>query len=257
MDNELIIVRQLPVIEEQLIAVKPRIEARVKEALSLVCTEDTVKIVKKVRTEINKEFEEFENRRKSVKEQIMKPYDILNATYEDCVRKPYEDALRQLSGKIADVEDILRIAKEEEVKAYFDEYAQSRGVPFADFKRSGVKVNLSASKSSLKDAARQYIDRLFDDVELINAQEHKDEVLYEYQQTLNVSKAITTVINRHRVLGNVERVETVKRVEVKTTLSKPKPVDNTERQMTFTVVATIDKLKELKTFLEKGEYKII
>ena len=47
--NELIKVVQLPVIEEQLRSMKETVDKRVGEALSLVCTEETVQTVKGVR----------------------------------------------------------------------------------------------------------------------------------------------------------------------------------------------------------------
>ena len=64
MENNLIVIKQLPVIEDQLVAVKQSIEERVNAALSLVCTEDTYKDIKKVRSELNKEYQELEKRRK-------------------------------------------------------------------------------------------------------------------------------------------------------------------------------------------------
>jgi len=74
MNDNLIIVRQLPVIEDQLLQVKASIESRVGEALSLACTEDTYKAVKKARSELNKEYAELERRRKEVKASILAPY---------------------------------------------------------------------------------------------------------------------------------------------------------------------------------------
>ena len=54
MEKNLIVVKQLPVIEDQLLAVKNSIEERVATALSLVCTEETYKDIKKVRSELPK-----------------------------------------------------------------------------------------------------------------------------------------------------------------------------------------------------------
>ena len=64
--NELIKVVQLPVIEEQLRSMKETVDKRVGEALSLVCTEETVQTVKGVRAELNKEFQTLEEQRKEV-----------------------------------------------------------------------------------------------------------------------------------------------------------------------------------------------
>jgi len=60
MENELIVVRQLPVIEERLRSVRAEIEDKTKEAMSLVCTEDTYRDVKKVRSELNRQFDALE-----------------------------------------------------------------------------------------------------------------------------------------------------------------------------------------------------
>ena len=58
--KDLIRVAQLPVIEEHLKALSDEIDAKVSEAMSMVCTEDTVKSVKKVRAELNSQFWELE-----------------------------------------------------------------------------------------------------------------------------------------------------------------------------------------------------
>ena len=89
MDQDLIVVKQLPVIEDQLIAVKESIETRVKEATSLICTEDNYKDVKKVRADLSKEYQEMETRRKAVKAAIIAPYDQFEKIYKDCVGDAY------------------------------------------------------------------------------------------------------------------------------------------------------------------------
>ena len=64
MNNELIVVKQLPVIQEQLQQAKKAVSARVEAACSLVCNEDTVKSVKEERAKLNKEFKLWEEKRK-------------------------------------------------------------------------------------------------------------------------------------------------------------------------------------------------
>ena len=48
-NNELIIVKQLPIIEEQLKKASDEIDEKVKNAVALVCNEETIKIVKEVK----------------------------------------------------------------------------------------------------------------------------------------------------------------------------------------------------------------
>ena len=69
--TELIVVRQIPIIEDQLRSVKVQVEERVSSILSLVCTEDTYKEIKKERAALGKEYAAFEQRRKAVKAEIM------------------------------------------------------------------------------------------------------------------------------------------------------------------------------------------
>ena len=64
MSTDLIVVKQLPVIEEQLRSVKMTIQDRVNDVLSMECTEATYREVKKARAELNAEFRELEARRR-------------------------------------------------------------------------------------------------------------------------------------------------------------------------------------------------
>ena len=59
--QELIIVKQLPIIEERLKGLSIEIDEKVKYAKSLVVSDETVKDVKKVRAELSKEFKELEH----------------------------------------------------------------------------------------------------------------------------------------------------------------------------------------------------
>ncbi len=55
-ENQIIVVKQLPIIEEHLKALSVEIEGKVKAAKSLVCTEDTVKDIKATRSGLNAQF---------------------------------------------------------------------------------------------------------------------------------------------------------------------------------------------------------
>ena len=65
--TDLIVVKQLPVIVEQLRGIKAAAEEKVEAALSLACTEDTVQVVKKRRAELNAIRKDLEARRAVVK----------------------------------------------------------------------------------------------------------------------------------------------------------------------------------------------
>lgn len=268
--KEMIAVKQLPIIVEQLQQVKEEVAAKVDFALRLVCTEDTVKDVKKVRSELNKELAEYEASRKAVKKAILTPYEQFEVVYKDCVSDTYKKADTELKRKIDSVENELKAQKAAEVKAYFDEYLQSKGIDFVTFDSAHINVTLSASMKSLKEQAKAFIDKIADDLALIDTQEHKDEILYEYKQSLNVSNAITTVANRYKAIeaakaAEEERkareqaaAEAAAKVEAVTppTVEPIAPPVEEEKTYTlkFTVRGTMPQLKALKEFLNNGGY---
>ena len=122
MSTEIIVVKQLPVIVEQLAQFKETVIQRVQTATSLVCTDDTVKEVKKARAELNNEFKAWEEKRKEVKTAVMTPYEQFEAVYKDCVSDTYKKADAELKAKIEGVEKELKQKKADEVKEYFNEY---------------------------------------------------------------------------------------------------------------------------------------
>ena len=283
MNAEMIVVKQLPVIEQQLQVIKTEVTKKVEDALSLVCTEDTVKDVKKVRAELNKELTYWEDKRKQVKKEVLAPYNAFESVYKDCISNTYNKADKELKSKIDTVEKELKASKAREVLDYFNEYLNSVetavGTPlyeFVLFENANINVTLSASLKSLKEKAKDYIDRICDDLNLISTQVHKDEIFYEYKNSLNVSTAITTVANRYKAIGEAKAKEEERKAReqaIKENINKvdavieatPEPVitppvvteteDEEEYILTFKVTATKSKLRELKQFLENGNYK--
>lgn len=268
--KEMIAVKQLPIIVEQLQQVKEEVAAKVDFALRLVCTEDTVKDVKKVRSELNKELAEYEACRKAVKKAILTPYEQFEVVYKDCVSDTYKKADTELKRKIDSVENELKAQKAAEVKAYFDEYLQSKGIDFVTFESAHINVTLSASMKSLKEQAKAFIDKIADDLALIDTQEHKDEILYEYKQSLNVSNAITTVANRYKAIEAAKAAEEERKAREQAaaeaaakveavappTVEPIAPPVEEEKTYTlkFTVRGTMPQLKALKEFLNNGGY---
>lgn len=264
MENEIIVVKQLPVIIEHLQTVKQSVAEKVANALNLICTEDTVKDVKKTRAELSKEFSEWEEKRKEVKKAVLSPYEQFEAVYKECVTEQFKAADKELKDKIDDVENELKEQKRVELSEYFDEYVLSKNIGLMlSLDDANINITLSASLKKLKEEAKAFIDRVADDLALISTQEYKDEILYEYENSLNVSGAITTVINRHKAIDeakawekeNAEKMQTqaaaIAKVE---TIAAPTEKEET-LTVAFKVTATRTKLKELKEFLLKGEYK--
>lgn len=270
-ENKIIEIKQLPIITEQLQTIKADVTKRVDEALNLVCTEETVKVVKQARADLNKEFKDWETRRGEVKKAIMSPYEQFEAVYKDCITNVFAKADTELKNKIAEVENGIKEQKATEVKAYFEEYAQSKNIDFLTFEIADINVTLSESVKKLKERAKAFIDRVSDDLNLIGTQEHSTEILVEYKRSLNASAAITAVVERYKAIEIEKERETERQrleeaqkraadkiVEIAKeeiailppTVEEPDPV----LTLAFKVTAPKSKLRELKEFLDNGGY---
>lgn len=293
MSADLIVVRQLPIIEDQLRTVRDTIQARVDLVLSMECTEDTYKEVKKARSELNAQYRELEQRRKEVKAQVEAPYKKFEEVYKAYAGDLFVEADRALAQKISAVESGLKQKKADKIRAYFEEYRESLGISaeLVTFERAGIVVTLSASEKSLKTAAKDFLDRIAGDLALIATQEHKDEILVEYRKTLNASQAVTAVTNRHAEIERQRKMreemaavaeqkkvaENAVQKVVEATQSAEEPAEKPTEQpqavmppvvvertedadppkqyeTAFRVIGSIEQLKALKKFLVDGGY---
>ncbi len=265
--QELIVVRQLPIIQEQLKQLSDEIDKKVENAKSLVCTEETVKEVKQVRADLNKEFKDLENQRKLVKEQVLAPYMQFEEVYKQYVSDKYKGADIELKNKVDTIENELKTKKEQDIKDYFEEYKTANNIDFVTYGQAKINVTLTASIKSLKEQAKAFIDKIVDDLNLIKTQEHRAEILLEYKQTLNVSQAITTVTNRFKAIEEEKRKQEefmkeagksviITKEEKQEILQAPVVEEKQEDILTvnFKVKGTRTKLKALKEFLEDGGY---
>ena len=114
-----------------------------------------------------------------------------------CSRAQWE--IRELAEKIYAVEGGLRRQKSDAVQAYFSEYRESLRLPadIASYDFAGINVTLTASEKSLKKQAKDYLDRIREDLTLIDTLPDRDEVLAEYRKCMSVSKAVQAVRDRH------------------------------------------------------------
>lgn len=282
MENNLIVVKQLPIIEEQLRLVKESVAQRVADALSLVCTEDTYKDVKKERAALNKEFQELEARRREVKRAILAPYEAFEKLYKECVSNAFTKADAELRDKIAAVESGIKGAKQDDLIAFYNEYRASMNIPedLVPLERAQINVTMSDSAKKLRERAAAFLDGIANDLRMIATLEYRDEVLVEYYKTLSAPQAALIVDERHKRMEAAaqrrEEQEALRAVQnaaqskIKAVLNEAPPAPASVPTVTpvvdappaeeatyfvaFRVHGTIDRLKALKKFLEDGGY---
>lgn len=280
-DDNLIVVTQLPIIEQQLVTIKEHFVAAAERAKALECTEDTLKSVRETRANITKVFNVLEAKRKEAKKAIMAPYDAFEEIYKSCVTDIYKPCDKELADKIHEVEDGLKAEKRRIAQDYFDEYCKAANIDFLTLDRVGLNIGLSTTKKAIRDKISAFVTKVAEELTLIDTYENSAEVLVEYKQSLNVAQAAMTVINRHKAMAaEQERLEAKRAkdlemaaaadyvekiaeemqqpVEEMPELAPPAPIEDSEKvyELSFTVRGTMVQLKALKAFLNDNGYDV-
>ena len=273
MDNTLMKVTQLPVIEEHLRSRKEQTEQRVAEAMSLVCTDETLTSVKNIRAEMNREFADAETQRKAIKSAIMEKYDSFESVYRECIADPYKRADADLKAKIDATESEIKSRCEEMLLGYFRELCAVNEIDFLSFGQTGVKVDMASARAKtpkkLMEQIKLKVDGVAQDMKTIGTMgENAPEIMVEYKNNLDLSLAISVVNERHRRAE--EEREAVKRHTVTPAARAagvtvaaapqvvPKRVEQAaveHRTVSFRVTDTRERLRLLKQFLVSNGYQ--
>jgi len=297
MNEELITLKQAPIIiYEQIKAVGQQIEAKIAE-LNLdnqLVTEDTLKSAKNTRTVLRKELDDFETQRKYIKEQVNAPYEAFEKAYKEHIKVHYDKADSTLKSKIDEVQNRLITDKSARIKDYFTELCQQQGIDFLIFERLPLNITLSDSDKKFKNEVANFVSEVSKSIQLIESlsdpDEFKAEILTDYKQTLDVTRAIQGAqyrrqqreaelarIEAQRVAAEQARLAAEARARETAPLQapaqvineaqpavpvQPEPVqeatqavqdyDNEIVQSTFTVIGTRAQLRALRTFLDNN-----
>lgn len=215
MNEELITLKQPPIIiYEQIKAVGQQIEAKISE-LNLdnqLVTEDTLKSAKNTRATLRKELDDFEIQRKYIKEQVNAPYEAFEKAYKEHIKVHYDKADSTLKSKIDEVQNRLLDDKRGRIKDYFTEFCASQGIDFLIFERLPLNITLSASDKSLKEQVAGFVSEVSKSLQLIESfnepDEFKAEILTEYKQTLDITRAIQGAqYRRQQCEAELQRIE--------------------------------------------------
>ena len=262
--NEIIKLEQLPIITQQLDVISKEIETKVSKALELDCNEETVKEIKKVRADFNKEFKSLEDKRKQVKSAIMEKYDAFEEIYKEKISNIYKNADESLKEKIDSVENDLKAEKEIELREFVKEHCKANNVEII-FEKIGLNITLSASMKSLKEQAKAFIEKVASDLKLIEMEEYSSEILYEYGKNMDYVAAKTAVLQRHKEIEEINKA-TQQTTETATQEQKieetvdeiiaPVEIEDVETYQ-FEVKATKEQIKKLIDFMKElgVEYK--
>lgn len=182
-------------------------------------TDATVSANKKMLAVANKTVNELENYRKSVKQQLLEPYNDFEAKVKEIV-SIVKDAERESRGKILELEQMERDAKEEEIRMIFE--ARMRPykedltfIKFEDFLKP-QHLNKSVSMNKVEEAMVEWLNQIHGDYAAILELPNSDDVLTEYVTCLDLRSAIYTVAERDRIKETFIEPKTKPTVQKKT-----------------------------------------
>lgn len=240
------------------------LQERALDAEAMVCTGDTIQAVKAFRADMRREFEEVEVLRKQAKQAVLGPCEQFEAVYRKCVTEPFQKADNACAGKVSEVESDMKRRCEDGLRNYFDELCAVHHLDWLTYERAGIKVDMASAKAKapkkLREQLKAFVDDVAENVRHIAVLEDAEEIMVEFQRSLDAGGAICTVQERRRRIeeekaaqaarraAQEQEAEMVRRVEAlapPVTVEAPEPVF----KCTFTVRAAKPQLRKLKEFL--------
>lgn len=208
---------------------------KLNEALSNVeVTEETIKTNKKLVAQVRKEADKLDDVRKKVKSEINAPYVEFEKLVKEITStvKQGEDLIRQ---QVREFEEAERQEKYNQLL----EIINLRLNHYTLIQQANIDIDLileprllnkSVSMNKAEEQIVEKLENINQSIQSLQTMEHASELVYEYSSNLDMNKAITTVNNRHKAL---EEMET----------HKPAPKVTASKTYTITVFNSEDYIK--------------
>lgn len=260
--SELLSIVNLFETENNLSSIAEKCKSKLEIAESMACTEETKQAVKKLRADLNKEFTSYEAERKERTAEYEKPLKEFKKLYDEYISIPFKSADSALKTKIEEVETEQKNRKTAEIEEYAQELIEVYALNWLDLSRIMPNVTLSASATSLKKAVKTTIEKIKSDIDCIGVIDNSGEMFAEYMNCLDLATAKIAVEKRKKAVEEAEKAKAVysqneeinEQAEEKIDMLIPPTVEEDEPEiekytMTFTVTATIEQLKALKSYM--------
>lgn len=270
--NSIVRIETMAVIKQQLDKVELFVDEKVKdipkvlkelEKMSDKQKEEKKQEIKKYRTYLNKIKSELEDKRKSIHDEIEKPYEEFNKYYSNGVKVKLQEGIDSLDNATRQIEDKQKKEKEKTLREFFQEYQTSNHLEgIVDFENVGLNITISASEKSLKEQIKAFCEKVSNDIKAIQTDDNSEEVLLEYKNNgFDYAKAKTTLAERKRKLEEFKQTiaksgEEIKQDEIviqniETMVSAPKEVVEEQKDWyEFSALMTESQAKDLKQWFK-------
>jgi hypothetical protein len=176
MKNEVIVLKQAPIIEYELLdAISEEVKAKIESLNldSIEASESTLSTVKNIRSELSREFKDLEEKRKLVKETVMKPYNDFDEQYKAKISNLFNDADKKLKSKIDEVEDEILSRKIEGLRDYFLSVNKHDFITFEDIFKD-EKIIKSKTDKYYESVINDYLAKVGADLHTISTVSYEE-----------------------------------------------------------------------------------
>jgi hypothetical protein len=168
---------------------------------NVVVTDESVKATKKMLAEVNKKVNELEDGRKTIKKELLAPYEAFEKQIKS-ITSIVKEADNTVRSQVRELEEKERQSKQEEITNLFVKrlklYPMIDNVffPFDFIKAS--HLNKSTTISKVEAEMVQWFEQKKKDIEYIESKPHWYDIMVEYVKTQDVIQAIQRVEAREK-----------------------------------------------------------
>lgn len=255
--NDLIVIKQLPIIEQMLDKISVEIDKRTSEAayVSDGKPKEVLKNAKKLRAELNKYFSSLEERRKVVKLSISKPYNEFEKIYKEKITNKFKKADEILKNRIDGIVSDLKQERIKFLEEFFYGQCAVTDIDFLKFEDINLKINLSDSLKSQFEQIRLFVENVKKGLDVINNEKNENkrlDLMLEFKKNFNLTEALEAVNKKEEQIYNLKKNLSQ---ESKNIL----PSTDNEKSYTITLKlkGSLEKLKILKEYIKELKIEIL
>jgi hypothetical protein len=250
MENELmlnvesIVVRQGSIQFNQFDDIKSQAEMLADEIHKVEVTEDNIKHSKKLLAAVNKKVKELEDRRISIKKEMLEPYSTFEAQVKEIVNivKSADSKVRE---QVKYLEDFERLQKEEAISEIFEKrkalYTLGELIPFEDFLKP-KHLNKTTSLEAVEKEMIDFLEQTEKDYGVIATMPEPENLTSAYLKTYDLATAMTQIRQEQERREQIEKSKAAKKV------------DKSSRTFRFTIFDEKDKTM-VQMFLDQNKVK--
>lgn len=261
MNNEVMVIELEQIIVKKGLVEFNQYETLKQQALELAenieqveVTEENIQTSKKMLAAVNKHIKEMEDKRISIKKEMLKPYETFEAQVKDIVNivKRAESTVRE---QIKQLDENEREEKRALIQSLFDKRIKmySFGEIFTfDMFLKPKHLNKSTSINVIETELVEWLEKINTDLKVIKAMPNGEEILAEYFDTKCLSTALSIVKEREE--RKQKAIEATKKTNEKVNKSVEHEyhiIISDERDLTM--LEMFMQLKNIKYSIEKVE----